>query len=162
MTYANNFDKAMKRNFCIHVIIATFYLIAWLAKFHFIPGGDWLIRISTIAWCILFLHPLFVIKEKTLKQLYSVNSIGLVLALLGIMFKVSHVFAFQLYKDIPLDLFGFPAMLVALVYNFSQIDKICGLSWESKNLAAKLILFPWMMLLLSLIWYSLYSSMLAR
>lgn len=150
----------MKRNFQFQVLIAAIYLIAWIAKMHFIPGGDILIRLATMGWCLLLIWQVIRIKDQAIKRIFNINTPVLILCFLGIMLKVSHVFAFQIYKDLLLDFLGYPAMLVAIAYNCKQVSNMCDFSREAKVILVQQLLFPWIMLWLTFLLYSLYSSIL--
>lgn len=150
----------MKRSFQLQVLIAAIYLMAWIAKMHFIPGGDILIRLATLGWCLLLIWQVFQIKDQAIKRIFNVNTVVLILCFVGIMLKVSHVFAFQIYKDLLLDFLGYPAILVAIAYNCNQVSLMHNFTREARVLIVQQLLLPWSMLWLTFLLYSLYSSIL--
>jgi hypothetical protein len=151
------------RLFCFSVILI---FIAWIAKMHFIFGGDYLFRLGTIGVLLSIISQIIGItknselKSDKLTNLYTVNSICLFIAYLGMMMKVSHIMNTQFEKDLVLDFFGIPAILTSKIYSFIRIDSIMETSKANKLVFLKQILFPWTVYLVSFLLYAVYSVIL--
>ena len=151
------------RLFCFSVILI---FIAWIAKMHFIFGGDYLFRLGTVGVLLSIISQIIGItknselKSDKLTNLYNVNSICLFMAYLGMMMKVSHIMNTQFEKDLVLDFFGIPAILTSIIYSFIRIDSIMETSKANKLVFLKQILFPWTVYLVSFLLYAVYSVIL--
>lgn len=151
------------RLFCFSVILI---FIAWIAKMHFIFGGDYLFRLGTVGVLLSIISQIIGIsknselKSDKLTNLYTVNSICLFIAYLGMMMKVSHIMNTQFEKDLVLDFFGIPAILTSIIYSFIRIDSIMETSKANKLVFLKQILFPWTVYLVSFLLYAVYSVIL--
>jgi len=153
------------RLFCFSIILI---FLAWIAKMHFVFGGDYLFRLGTIGVLLSIVSQIIgMIKNSELKynkliNLYIVNSICLFIAYLGMMMKVSHIMNSQFEKDFVLDFIGIPAILTSIIYNFICVDKLLETSKTNKLLFHRQILLPWTLFLLSFLLYAIYSVILTR
>jgi hypothetical protein len=133
---------------------------------HFIFGGDYLFRLGTAGVLLSIISQIIGItknselKSDKLTNLYTVNSICLFIAYLGMMMKVSHIMNTQFEKDVVLDFFGIPAILTSIIYSFIRIDSIMETSKANKMVFLKQILFPWTVYLVSFLLYAVYSVIL--
>jgi|GEM_PF-1743032 len=152
----------------LFIVSTCFIFIAWIAKFHFVYGGDHLFRAGTIGVLISLTAQIFVLVRNArpyssgLRQFYIFNSVCLFIAYLGMMLKVSHVFSSQFEKDLILDFIGIPALVSSTIYTFIIIDKLMDASRTSAILYFRHILMPWILFLLSFLFYGMYSVILAR
>ena len=157
--------KLTFRLFCISIITV---FLAWIAKMHFIFGGDYLFRLGTLGILISFVIQIISVtknnelKSNNLTKLFIINSISLLIVYLGMMMKVSHIMNSQIEKDLVLDFFGIPAILTSTIYNFSRIDKLIEASKTNKLLFYRQILLPWTLFLFSFLLYAVYSVILTR
>ena len=112
----------MKFTFKLFCFTTILIFLAWIAKMHFIFGGDYLFRLGTVGVLIsLVFQIIFFIMNKELKsdnltKLFIVNSISLFIVYLGMMMKVSHIMNSQFEKDLTLDFVGIPAILLSIIY----------------------------------------------
>ena len=153
------------RLFCISAIL-TF--VAWIAKMHFVLGGDYLFRLGTLGVLISFVTQTISLKKNNelnsnkLTKLFITNTVSLSIVYLGMMLKVSHIMSSQFEKDFVLDFIGIPAILTSIIYNFSKIDKLIETSNTNKLLFYRQILLPWSLFLFSFLLYIIYSLILTR
>jgi hypothetical protein len=153
------------RLFCASNIII---FIAWIAKMHFIFGGDYLFRIGTFGILVSLVAQIFIIrknpeiKSNNLNLLFIINIICLSIAFLGIMMKVSHLMNTQFEKDLVLDFIGIPAIVTSLFINFIQIDRLVGATKTAKIIFYRHIIMPWTLFLFSFLLYAVYSVILVR
>lgn len=158
----------MKFTFKLFCFSAILIFLAWIAKMHFIFGGDYLFRLGTVGVLIsLVFQIIFFIMNKELKsdnltKLFIVNSISLFIVYLGMMMKVSHIMNSQFEKDLTLDFVGIPAILLSIIYTFLHIEKLIETSKTNKLVFYKQILLPWTLFLFSFLLYAIYSVILAR
>ncbi len=142
--------------------------LAWILKMQFIYGGDYLFRIGTIGVLISLVAQIVAISKNAemesykLKNIYIVNSIGLLIVYLGMMIKVSHIMNSQFEKDLVLDFIGIPAILTSILYTFINIDKLSETSKPNKIILYKEIMLPWTLFLFSYFLYNTYSVILTR
>ncbi len=151
------------RLFCISIILI---FLAWIAKMHFIFGGDYVFRLGTLGVLLSIISQIIgITKDRELKSdkltnLYIVNSICLFIAYLGMMMKVSHIMNSQFEKDLVLDFFGIPAILTSIIYIFIRIDGLIETSKANKLIFYKQILLPWTLFIVSFLLYAVYSVIL--
>jgi len=137
--------KAISRLFTISAILL---FLAWIAKLHIVPGGDYLFRTATagiilaIIFQTIFIHKNKEVKADMLSPLFFVNQLCLLIVYAGMMLKVAHVMRTQFEKDLVLDFFGIPATAIAMIYTFSKIHLISKASGSNKILFYKHILLP--------------------
>ena len=156
----------MKLTFKLFLISIIIVFIAWIAKLHFIFGGDYLFRFGTLGILIAIIVQIILftknleLKSNNLTRLFILNSICLAFVYLGMMMKVSHIMNTQIEKDLVLDFIGIPAILISIIYNFAHIDKLIESSKTNKLLFYKQILLPWTLFLFSFLIYAIYSVIL--
>lgn len=156
----------MKISFRILCIAATLLFLAWIAKMHFVFGGDYLFRLATGGILISLVGHAFwqirsaEIKSNKLTRLFMINTTCLFIAYLGMMMKVSHVMNTQLEKDLVLDFLGIPAILTSLIYNFVHVHKLLQATRNNKILFIRQIIFPWTLFIFSFLLYIVYSIIL--
>lgn len=153
------------RLFCFSIILI---FLAWIAKMHFVFGGDYVFRFGTLGVLLSIISQIIdMIKNSELKSdkltnLYIVNSICLFVAYSGMMMKVSHIMNSQFEKDLILDFFGIPAILISIIYIFIRIDRIIDTTKTNKLIFLKHILFPWALFIVSFLLYAVYSVILTK
>lgn len=156
----------MKLPFKLFCISITLIFLAWIAKMHFIFGGDYLFRIGTIGVLISFISQIIgsrkytELKSEMLTTVFFVNSISLFIAYLGMMMKVSHIMHTQFEKDLVLDFLAIPLVIISAVYTFNNIHRLLITSNSNKIIFYKQILLPWLLFIVSLVLYALYSVIL--
>ena len=156
----------MRFSFRLYCISTGIIFLAWIAKMHFIFGGDYLFRIGTIGVLTSFLFQIpFYIKHSELRQqsltrLYVVNSICLFIAYLGMMLKVSHIMNTQFEKDLVLDFIGIPALVISQFQLFTSAERLIHASRSNQIILMKYIVMPWVLFLVSFLLYSVYSVIL--
>lgn len=156
----------MKLAFKLLIISIIIVFFAWIAKMHFIFGGDYLFRLGTFGILIAIIAQIILytknteLKSNKLTKLFILNSICLSIVYLGMMMKVSHIMNTQIEKDFILDFIGIPAILTAVIYNFVHIEKLIESSKNSKLLFYRQILLPWSLFLCSFLLYAIYSVIL--
>lgn len=147
---------------------AVLLFISWIFKSHFVFGGDYLFRFSSVIILIILvmqtlkIYTIHEVKANSLSGIFITNGICLFLLYLGMMMKVSHIMNSQLEKDLVLDFLGIPAFLFATIYNFTFFEKITKLANTNKLLFYRFILFPWIIFLASYLLYLNYSVILSR
>ncbi|HAD14326.1 MAG TPA: hypothetical protein DCF33_18040 [Saprospirales bacterium] len=152
----------------IFEVSALIMFLGWIAKMHFIPGGDYLFRIGTIGIVtslIIQIHNSVKIpdvKSNNLTKLFLLNGLSLIIVYSGMMLKVSHIMNNQIEKDFVLDFFGIPAIIVSIMYNFLHIDTLMKSSEKNKLLFYRQILLPWTLFLFSFLLYTIYSIILTK
>lgn len=152
----------------IFFVSALIMFLGWIAKMHFIPGGDYLFRIGTIGIVtslIIQIHNSVKIpdvKSNNLTKLFLLNGLSLIIVYSGMMLKVSHIMNTQIEKDFVLDFFGIPAIIVSIMYNFLHIDTLMKSSEKNKLLFYRQILLPWTLFLFSFLLYTIYSIILTK
>jgi len=152
----------------IFFVSALIMFLGWIAKMHFIPGGDYLFRIGTIGIVtslIIQIHNSVKIpdvKSNNLTKLFLLNGLSLIIVYSGMMLKVSHIMNTQIEKDFVLDFFGIPAIIVSIMYNFIHIDTLMKSSEKNKLLFYRQILLPWTLFLFSFLLYTIYSIILTK
>ena len=159
----------MKANNLFRLFIISIVLIfsAWIAKMHFVFGGDYLFRIGTVGIILSLLIQLVDVfkehelKSKNIAKLFILNIICLTIAYLGMMLKVSHLMNSQLEKDFVLDFLGIPAILISIIYNFAHVDKIMASPTKYKLIFYRQILLPWILFAFSFLLYGIYSLILS-
>lgn len=157
----------MKISFRLMCISASVIFIAWMAKLHFIYGGDYLFRTGTALALISFILTFTtcinnaILKESRLNILFMANQIFLMVVYAGMMMKISHVMNTQFEKDLVLDFLGIPAMCAAIIWNFISAQKLIGATESIKVQFAKFVMMPWIIFLFSFILYAIYSAALA-
>jgi len=160
--------KTMQFTLRLFCISSSLVFIAWIAKMHFMPGGDYLFRLGTIGVLISLIAQIYnltkmaELKLNKLVNVYIVNSICLFIVYLGIMLKVSHITNSQIEKDLVLDFIGIPAILISIMYTFLRIEKLNEASKVNKIVFYKQILLPWTLFLFSFLLYAIYSVILIR
>lgn len=153
------------RLFCFSIILI---FLAWIAKMHFVFGGDYVFRFGTLGVLLSFVSQIIGItknselKSDKLTDLYIVNSICLFIAYLGMMMKVSHIMNSQFEKDLILDFFGIPAIMISIIYIFVRVDRIIDTTKTNKLIFLKQILFPWALFIISFLLYAVYSVILTK
>jgi hypothetical protein len=156
----------MKFTFKLFFISTILIFLAWVAKMHFIFGGDYLFRTGTIGVLISFVVQILSFYKRTelklnkLTNLFVINGVCLFIAYLGMMMKVSHIMNSQFEKDVVLDFLGIPAIFTSIIYNFIHVDKLMEASKITKLLFYKQILLPWTLFLFSFLLYGIYSTIL--
>lgn len=149
-------------------ISASLIFIAWVAKLHFIYGGDYLFRTGTALALISFILTFAtcinnaILKESRLNLLFLVNQIFLMIVYAGMMMKVSHLMNTQFEKDLVLDFLGIPVMCAAIIWNFISAERLIGATQSIKVQFVKYVMMPWIIFLFSFIIYAIYSAALAR
>lgn len=149
--------------FCISIILI---FLAWIAKMHFIFGGDYLFRIGTIGVLISLILQIIdrrknvELKSDMLTTVFFVNSISLFIAYLGMMMKVSHIMNTQFEKDLVLDFLAIPVAIISSVYTFSNIHRLLDTSNSNKIIFYKQIALPWLLFMVSFVMYAVYSVIL--
>jgi len=158
----------MNKTFSLFCFSAIIILLAWIAKMHFVFGGDYLFRFGTIGVLISFMVQIILIyrdseiKMHNLTKLFIINSICLSIAFLGMMMKVSHIMDTQHEKDFVLDFIGYPLITISIILSFSQVDKLISCSRNIKVIFYKHIIMPWILFLFSFLLYAVYSVILVR
>jgi hypothetical protein len=156
----------MKFTFKLFSISIILIFLAWIAKMHFIFGGDYLFRIGTIGVLASFMAQIIgltknvELKSHTLTSMFLVNSICLFIAYLGMMMKVSHIMNTQFEKDIVLDFLAIPAIVISAIYTFNNIHRLIGTTKTNKIIFYKQIVLPWTLFLASFLLYAVYSVIL--
>lgn len=151
--------------FCVSIFSVC---LAWIAKMHFVFGGDYLFRIGTVGILIsLIFQIIFAVKNADLKSgnlvsLFVVNSVSLFIVYLGMMMKVSHIMGSQFEKDFVLDFFGIPSIFACIIYSFTHLDKLQDASKENKSMFCKQVLLPWVSFVFCFLLYAVYSVILVR
>ncbi len=152
----------------IFFVSALIMFLGWIAKMHFIPGGDYLFRIGTIGIVtslIIQIHNSVKIpdvKSNNLTKLFLLNGLSLIIVYSGMMLKVSHILKTQIEKDCVFDFFGIPAIIVSFMYYFLHIDTLMKSSEKNKLLFYRQILLPWTLFLFSFLLYTIYSIILTK
>lgn len=140
--------------------------LAWIAKMHFVFGGDYLFRIGTIGILLsLVAQGIGIaknaeIKSARLTRLFLLNCVCLFIAYGGMMLKVAHLLDTQFEKDFVLDFMGIPAVIYAILYNFSALEKVMTAPGDLKIFFYRLILLPWTLFFFSFMLYAIYSVIL--
>jgi hypothetical protein len=153
------------RLFCISTVLLFF---AWIAKMHFIFGGDYLFRIGSIGIIFSFILQIIrfskdsELKSNNLTKQFTLNSICLLIVYLGMMLKVSHIMNSQIEKDFVLDFIGIPSIIISIIYSFINFEKIVDASKRNKLLFYKQILLPWILFVFSFLFYAIYSVILTK
>lgn len=143
-------------------------IFAWIAKFYFVYGGDYLFRTATCGILIVLFFQLFITSrdrdliESKLRPYLILNLLCLLIVYTGMMFKVSHIFVSQTKKDLLLDFIGIPAIAIALIYTFSSINRLMNSTKRTKELILKQVIFPWIIFGFSFLLYAVYSIILVR
>ena len=157
----------MKNYQTIFIISSGIIILGWLAKIHFIPGGDIAFRlgtigvISSIVTQVIAINKILNKEDKMLKRLFNFNSAALGICYTGMMLKVSHIMSNQIQKDIVFDFIGIPIIVTAIIYSTINIDVLGYAKYEIKIIFIKNIILQYSMFLLSVILYCIYSSVLA-
>jgi hypothetical protein len=158
----------MKLSVTLFHISSSFLFLAWIAKMHFVFGGDILFRISSVGimvslltqWVALRKDP--DVKATGLSGFFAMNHAALMIVCLGMMMKVSHVMSSQFEKDFMLDFIGIPAIVTNIMVAFGNVGKCIGSDRKVKVMVLRHALFPWLLFALSFMLYAVYSVMLAR
>jgi hypothetical protein len=158
----------MKKSFALFVVSVSVLFLAWIAKMHFVFGGDYLFRLGTVGIIISFIIQAALLSRAPdvmapkLTRLFFINSALLGVVYLGMMMKVSHIMNTQLEKDLVLDFAGIPAILAATIYNFLRAGDVLEAPIKHRLLFYQHIWLPWLLFVFSFILYAVYSVILTR
>lgn len=153
----------MKSAFRIYCISLVLLFIAWIAKLHFIFGGDYLFRTASTGIVFSLILQLIAVRaelvasSKGLMNLFRVNSVCLIIVYLGMMLKVAHLLNDQILKDLVLDFIGIPAIVLAALYSFIRSSVFIQATLQEKILVSKHIVLPWLMFIISFMLYGIFS-----
>lgn len=153
----------MKTAFRILNISISLLFIAWIAKLHFIFGGDYLFRLASagvllsLVWQFAAIGKTEVSGKKDWIRLFRVNSICLIIVYLGMLLKVAHLMPDQVLKDLVLDFLGIPAVVTAMLYSISRWQIMTHATPSEKLLAVKHLALPWLMFAFSFMLFGIYS-----
>jgi hypothetical protein len=158
----------MKNTFRLLSFSSVIIVVAWIAKMHFVYGGDILFRTATagLVLALIIQSVLFAkheeIRETKSLSLFLFNSVSLSILYIGMMLKVSHLLNTQFEKDLVLDFMGLPLVAISIFLNAGKAETITRLNRNTRLLFIRHILTPWLMMMFSFILYALFSAILAR
>ncbi len=156
----------MKNIFRLYCFSIALLFLGWIAKLHFIFGGDYLFRIGSAGVMVSFVAQLVTkyantdFRTDTLHSIFVVNSVCLFLVYAGMMLKVAHLLQTQEEKDFMLDYIGIPATVFAALYSFAAPGKWYDAGSGSKEVFLRHIVLPWMLFVFSFLLYAVYSVIL--
>jgi len=153
----------MKTAFRIFNVSISLLFLSWIAKLHFIFGGDYMFRIGSagvllsLIWQFAAIGTTEASGKKDWLRIFRVNTICLIIVYLGMMLKVAHLMPDQFLKDLTLDFIGIPALVTALLYSIAKWDVLLGATPQAKFFAMKHLALPWLMFAFSFMLYGIYS-----